>query len=139
LTRLDLTELADEWQELLDEMGGNVPDTEGMSWGEVSDATEAFLKAPEQVAELAKYTDLCGELGVTPAEPDTLRWYDTNNGPEFIAEDDFEDYAREMAEDMDGIETSRWPYTCIDWEKAADELRQDYTTITYDGEDYLTR
>jgi len=28
---------------------------------------------------------------------------------------------------------------CIDWERAAKELRYDYTTVNFDGEDYLIR
>jgi len=33
----------------------------------------------------------------------------------------------------------RWPLNHIDWEAAAEELRQDYTTFTCDGMTYLAR
>jgi hypothetical protein len=117
---MDLREVADEWQELLDEEdeSGYIPDAN----------------------DLQKYVDLCAELGITPAEPSTLRWYAENNEPELIADSDFEDYARQLAEDIGAVPSDgSWPVSCIDWERAADELRADYTTITYDGEDYLTR
>lgn len=29
-----------------------------------------------------------------------------------------------------------WPYNCIDWEKAANELKQDYSTVDFEGETY---
>jgi hypothetical protein len=55
-----------------------------------------------------------------------------------IREDCFEDYARELAEEVQGI-PSGWPYTCIDWEKAARELAQDYSTLELDGITYYVR
>lgn len=57
-----------------------------------------------------------------------------------IPEYDFEDYARELAEDIGAISKDyQWPNYCIDWEYAAQELKHDYTTVTIDGEDYLMR
>ena len=32
---------------------------------------------------------------------------------------------------------AKWPYTCVDWERAADELRQDYSSTEFDGKTYL--
>ena len=61
-------------------------------------------------------------------------------GITFIDDDDFEDYARELAEDIGAIESdTHWPATCIDWERAADELRIDYSQIELDGVTYLYR
>jgi hypothetical protein len=57
-----------------------------------------------------------------------------------ILERDFEAYAQELAEDITpGFRDALWPYTCIDWEQAAKELALDYTTITYQGDEYLVR
>ena len=63
------------------------------------------------------------------------------HGETLIREEDFEDYAREMAEDMHGraIRDATWPFTCIDWSQAAEELAMDYSTVTYQGQDYLVR
>jgi hypothetical protein len=52
----------------------------------------------------------------------------------------FEDFAREEAESLDLIKSdARWPYTCIDWKKAARELQMDYSTSDFDGVDYYYR
>lgn len=55
---------------------------------------------------------------------------------------DFEDYARQLAEDTipDFREqSSSWPFSCLDWERAAKELAHDYTTVSYQGEYYYVR
>lgn len=64
-------------------------------------------------------------------------WYPVT----LIAEHYFEDYARELAEDLHGnkIREAEWPFDCINWERAADALRVNYTTVDFDGETYLTR
>lgn len=41
--------------------------------------------------------------------------------------DSDEDFARNMAEELGAIDSNaQWPNNCIDWEKAARELMQDY-------------
>lgn len=61
-------------------------------------------------------------------------------GITFIREDSFEDYARELAEDVGAIDReAAWPACHIDWEAAADSLRMDYTSTTIDGVEYLYR
>jgi hypothetical protein len=67
---------------------------------------------------------------------------DCNNycrGNSLINADYWEDYCRQMAEDMDGIDTNNWPYNNIDWADAAEDLRVDYTTITWRGQDFYVR
>ena len=62
------------------------------------------------------------------------------NEPTMIPEVDFEDYARELAEDIGAIKNdANWPNYCIDWEKAASELKMDYSEIEVDGVTYLFR
>ena len=34
---------------------------------------------------------------------------------------------------------SLWPYSCIDWEQAAEELQQDYMSVEFDGVTYWMR
>lgn len=59
------------------------------------------------------------------------------NEPMMIPDDDFADYAQELAEDIGRIDRDvRWPYTCIDWEEAARELQQDYSCVEVDGTEY---
>ena len=83
----------------------------------------------EDQEELSKAEALIEELGD-----------EAESGIYLIHENNFEDYAREFAEDIGAIDSdSTWPATCIDWERAADELRMDYSEIEYDGETYYYR
>lgn len=62
------------------------------------------------------------------------------DGVFFIADSDFESYAQEFAEDCGLIDWSAsWPNTCIDWERAARELRMDYTSVTVNRVTYWYR
>ena len=58
----------------------------------------------------------------------------------FIRESHFTDYAQELAEDIGAInEGASWPNNCIDWDKAASELKIDYTSADLDGVTYYFR
>jgi antirestriction protein len=60
--------------------------------------------------------------------------------PTAIPEDEFEDYARELAEDIGALpKDAKWPANHIDWNAAAEELRQDYRSVEFDGVTYLVR
>lgn len=62
------------------------------------------------------------------------------HGLTLIADSYFEEYAREFAEDIGAISgNERWPANCIDWEKAASELKYDYSSVEFDGETYWYR
>lgn len=65
---------------------------------------------------------------------------DWEYGETLIADRYFEDYARELADDIGAIDRdAAWPMSCIDWAEAADMLRQDYSEVQIDGQDYWTR
>lgn len=65
---------------------------------------------------------------------------DWSHGETLILESYFEDYAKELAEDIGSInKDATWPNNHIDWEAAADELKQDYTEVDFGGETYLMR
>ena len=62
------------------------------------------------------------------------------DGETLIRESYFEDYAQELADDIGAIPRDvAWPYTCIDWERAARELQYDYTGADFDGVTYYYR
>lgn len=87
---------------------------------------------PEEAEELAALRSLAeqGE-GYVP---------DWQYGETLIRDDYFEDYARELAEDIGAIDREAgWPAYCIDWERAANDLRIDYTELTFDGVTYWAR
>jgi hypothetical protein len=65
---------------------------------------------------------------------------DWKDGSTLIRDSYFEDYAREMAEDIGAIgKDLQWPLMHIDWEAAADALKQDYTSVDFDGVEYWVR
>lgn len=83
----------------------------------------------DEQAELEELNNLESEVG--------REW---RHGETLIPEDAFEDYARDLADDLGSIpKDAGWPCTCIDWEQAADELRQDYSSAEYQGTTYLFR
>lgn len=62
------------------------------------------------------------------------------HGETLIRDDYFEDYARELAEDIGAVSSDAdWPANCIDWERAARELQVDYTGLDFDGVTYWAR
>lgn len=132
--------LAQEVEEKQDELNQLAEDEDGRS-----DAEDELALARKELQnfdendgdELEKLTQLLDETrgygGDHQFEGD---WFPA----QLIAESDFEDYAREFAEDIGAIpDDAQWPCTCIDWEKAARELQVDYSSVTYDGTDYLYR
>jgi hypothetical protein len=66
---------------------------------------------------------------------------DWKDGATLIRDSYFEEYAEEFAEDIGAIDpdTSTWPSNHIDWEAAANELKGDYTGVTFDGVEYWVR
>ena len=83
--------------------------------------------------ELEELIELESELGMTLEAADQAGLF-------FIDEDYFEDYARELAYDIGAISNDvEWPNTFIDWEAAADALRQDYTEVEFEGNNFLVR
>ena len=119
---LDIRDLADDWQAQLDEIDDELPEAD-------IEMEKASISEP--------FIELCNGLGCDE-DPDSLRSYGEMEEPMLIADDDFEEYARELAEDL-GLRVDGWPNSYIDWERAADALRVDYTSVTYDGTDYLHR
>lgn len=65
---------------------------------------------------------------------------DFKHGETLINESYFEEYAEELAKDVGVIDKEmQWPLTCIDWEQAASELQQDYTSAEYNGTTFWFR
>ena len=64
-----------------------------------------------------------------------------NDGAILVRDSHFQEFAEVFADDMGAIDKNDvgWPLTCIDWEKAAEELQQDYSSVDYNGVDYWYR
>lgn len=96
--------------------------------------------APDQWAE--ENLDDAAELDALYALAKQGESYasDWEHGETLIRDGYFEEYAQELAEDIGAIaKDAAWPNNFIDWEAAAEALKQDYTSIDFDGETYWTR
>ena len=59
---------------------------------------------------------------------------DWQDGVTLISDNYFEQYAENYARDIGAISNEhRWPLDCIDWEKAADDLKVDFSSVDFDG------
>lgn len=86
----------------------------------------------EEIEEYAKLQALCDD-----AEGYSDDW---KYGATLIRGSYFEDYARQYADDIGAIDANAsWPLSHIDWAAAADELKQDYTSVEFDGVEYFVR
>lgn len=85
----------------------------------------------EELATLSAFlADLAGNDGDEEWRGD---WYPVT----LVRDSYFKDYAQELAEDIGAIPAdAQWPCRCIDWDKAAWELRMDYTSAEYSGVTY---
>lgn len=65
---------------------------------------------------------------------------DWQYGETLIRDSYFEEYAEQLADDIGAIDRSlSWPLNCIDWERAAMELKMDYMSVDFDGVEYWIR
>lgn len=85
---------------------------------------------PESVELLHNLRDLDAQ-GVDCA-PD-WSWGET-----VIADHYFAEYAKELVHECYSV-PSNWPFNCIDWQRVAEELRSDYTAVTFGGKVFWVR
>lgn len=112
-------ELRDERDEYNEKMGS--PD----AWDGVPDG-----EPDERIMLEGILSELAGYGGDETFDGD---WYPV----QLIAESYFQEYAQNLAEECEMVDTSaRWPMNCIDWEQAARELQMDYSSIEIRGVNY---
>ena len=85
-------------------------------------------------------TDLEVELKALEAFAEEASGYapDWHYGERIIHEDYFTQYAQELSDELslgDGA-MAQWPFTHIDWEAAAGQLKMDYSDVEFDGVTY---
>lgn len=140
--REGLTDEVDKAREVLDDLDGDDFAEVSAFAAAVDEARRELATAQANVKDWDE-SDEGQELAKLKAFAEEAEGYaeDWRYGATLIHEDYFEDYARELAEDLGDYNSKneRWPYTCIDWEKAAEELKQDYTSVDFDGETYWVR
>jgi antirestriction protein len=106
---------------------------------ELRDAIRDMLSAEDDALEAEEREEMAAAIiAIDELEAEVGgKW---NYGAGLIREDTFEDYARELAEDIGAVTGDEsWPATCIDWERAARELAMDYGLVTFLGTDYYVR
>ena len=102
---------------------------------------ESLLSYSEEEPEVWD-DDLQDELESLKALAEEAEGYaaDWQYGEALIRDSYFEDYARQLAEDIGAIkDDAGWPNSYIDWERAAEALQMDYTSVDFDGVTYWIR
>ena len=101
------------------------------------ESTEAAEWPEDDEQELSTLATLLDDLkGNGGDEQWRGDWYPIT----LVRDDYFTDYAQQLAEEIGAISSdSHWPNNCIDWEKAARELKVDYSTVEFDGVTYWYR
>lgn len=121
-----------------------------MSYGDVNN-NEEIIDSRDIIKRIAELED----IAVIDREEDEQEELDTlydlqkecenvtsewNHGATLIREDYFEDYAKQLADDLGLINADAgWPNSFINWKAAADALKQDYSEVDYDGVTYFIR
>ena len=104
---------------------------------DLGDAEDNEAAQDDLFQELATLEDLLSQLqGSGGDEQWRGDWYPVT----MIADWYFRDYAQELADDIGAINSdATWPNNCIDWDKAARDLRMDYTSVEFYGRTYWVR
>lgn len=109
-----------------------------------------IIERIEEIEEVAGFgTDEEKELDeVLTRELDILRklaeqgedFADWEYGETLIHEDYFTEYYTELIQDTSDVsDWDAFPFRHIDWDAVADEGKQDYSTIDFDGQTYYIR
>jgi len=129
-----------DYEDLLDKKGDNIIDSRDLiaaleSYDDAINDDEGLFTVEEQQAIVEEYGELAEEVRALDGCCE-----DWTYGATLINEDYFEDYAREVAQDIGALDSdSSWPHAYIDWPAAARALQMDYTTVEYGGDTYYVR
>jgi antirestriction protein len=118
--------------ERIEELKGERADIErGGEPGQDMTATLAEWDASEDGEELTRLNMLAAECE---------GYSDWKYGEALIADHYFKEYAQELAEDIGAVQRdAMWPNQYIDWDAAADALKQDYSSVEYGSTTYWIR
>ena len=126
---IDVRDIIERVKELRDELDAqDIPENE---FGGPNDTWS------DERTELAELESLLSDLqGMGGDEQFEGEWYPVT----LIRDDYFTEYAQELAEDIGALNADAgWPNNCIDWDKAADMLQQDYSSVDVGDLTYWTR
>jgi len=112
---------------------------------EISDAQEE-LEAEDAVDEQVEISErleqLQQELSELQEEAEDIFAFEqdcesyASGGSTLINESYFAEYVEELARECGDISENSWLYSYIDWDRAAEDCKMDYTTITFEGTDF---
>jgi len=138
----ELQDLRADLESTSEDAAENLKTNEGNKDADIGELEEA-LETAKQVLKDWDEDEEGRELKSLLDLADECEGYvdDWKYGAALIRESYFTEYAEQLAEDIGDYNSRdvKWPYTCIDWEKAADELKADYTTVDFDGVIYFVR
>ena len=133
----ELQELVDEQQDRIEEI------KETLDYEQEQLTVASIAELEDELAELQNRNYLYCEKGeladlnklAEEASSVTSEW---EYGVSLIRDSHFKKHTIDEAyaiEESDKL--GYWPFNCIDWDKATEELRADYTSIDFDGVTYL--
>jgi DNA repair exonuclease SbcCD ATPase subunit len=151
-----LADAKTEVDDAQNELDSHVSPTDGIDDVDLDEREDTLAKAEDSLFEAKAAHDHAvknftaeerkelDELESLKSDIGESRGKISEDGGPFIHSDDFTEYAEEFANECCEMPKNRhgsvpWPFTCIDWEQAAKELAYDYSTVTYDGTDYMYR
>jgi len=143
-----IEELEEERQELVGAIDGakddlkDAQDDTSVLQTDAAEESRLFQKIGDAESALIDWDDENGdELTALKslAEEGANETSEWSSGETLIHEDYFTEYAQDLAEDLGMDHNQPWPYDCIDWEKAAEALKADYSTVDFDGQTYYIR
>lgn len=111
----------------------------GLSWNNTRSSSRTptpsgrcpFEHVHEEAEELRTLKALEEEAASSP---------DWTYGETLIRDSYFREYAEQLADDLGAVDRdARWPVCYIDWDAAADALKQDYSSVDFDGVTYWIR
>lgn len=133
----ELQDERDGLAQMLEEAKQEIADCEDES--DKPNLREAFQDAQDELEQWDN--DNQEELKNLKALEDGINSSEWRHGLTLIRETYFADYCREMCEDIGDIPKNLPSYieNAIDWDKVARQLKQDYSTVEYDGVTYYYR
>ena len=135
----DLNKRLEELEDELEALQEVINDAED----ELSETTDEDVDAAHEAHEEA-LSDLKEWEDENQGELEELRTLrdeipEWRHGEALINDDYFVKYAQDLADDLYDMNKHRWPFDCIDWDRAADALKMDYSSCEYQGETYWYR
>lgn len=130
---IDSRDVIERLESLTDERQALVDAIEEADDGEDKEAAQAALDEwqEDDGDEWQALTKLAEE-----AEGDAPDW---TYGATLIRRSYFVDAMRELCQDIGDVPEDLPAYLEIDWQKTADNLEADYTSVDFDGQEYLIR